>query len=161
MSESLLDDLFERRDQWRTEIAEAIHVVRAKERPWETNEQGNMQWYMHPALKDTSVRTMLVWRQEIPAGSHSGKQLMQGGIVHYVLQGTGYTVINGERLDWTQGDMIAFPLWPDGVEYQHFNVSPSEPVLMVATTMNVFEMFGVDQGSGFEQIENAPEFGKR
>ena len=158
MAKDLLEDLFERRDAWRQQLSEALAVVRTEDAAWETNRQGKMQWYLHPAIRNTGLRTLLVWRQEIPAGSHSGKQKVQGGIVHYVVKGKGYTVLDGTRHDWEAGDAIAFPLKPDGIEYQHFNVDTSEPVLIVATPLNQFDIFGVDLGSGFEQLENAPEY---
>ena len=160
MAKDLLEDLFERRDQWRKEMGKAMVLVSGDDRPWEVNRQGKMQWYLHPALKDTCMRDLVFWRQEIPAGSHSGKQKAQGGVVHYVIKGKGYTILNGERHDWEAGDAIAFPTHWDGVEYQHFNLDPGEPVLMVGSMANYFDIFGVDQGSGFEQLENAPEFGK-
>ena len=159
MAKDLLEDLLERRDAWRKEMNEALTLVSVEDAPWETNKQGKMQWYLHPALMNKmGLRTLLVWRQEIPAGSHSGKQRTQGGILHYVLKGKGYTVLDGVRHDWEAGDAIVFPFKWNGVEYQHFNVDTSEPLLMIATMLNQLDIIGVDQGCGFEQLENAPEY---
>ena len=161
MAKDLLDDLLEQRDEWRAEMREAVVLVKGKEASWETNRHGKMQWYLHPALmKKMGLRTLIVYRQEIPPGSHTGKQKVQGGILHYVIKGRGYSIIDGLRMDWKAGDSIALPIKWNGVEYQHFNSDPGEPVLMVATHTNLFSIFGVDQGSGFEQLEEAPEYDK-
>ena len=32
-------------------------------------------------------------------------------VVYQVFEGEGYTVINGQRFEWTTGDMFAVPSW--------------------------------------------------
>ena len=51
----------------------------------------------------------------------SGKHRHQGGLVLFVIQGEGTTEVNGERIDWEEGDCILLPFHPDGIEYVHFN----------------------------------------
>ena len=41
---------------------------------------------------------------------------------------------------------------------QHFNTDPDKLVRFVATEPNWFECTFVDRGSGFEQLEDAPEY---
>jgi len=153
-----LEELFAQRDQWRGLLRKAISLVEGKKLKWEVNRQGKMRWYLHPNILTTSLRSLLVFMQEIPPGSRSGKQRHQGGIVHYVLKGRGYTVINGQRHDWEAGDTISLPVLPDGIEYQHFNADSASPVLFIAAQANLGDPLGVDMGSGLEQIENCPEY---
>jgi gentisate 1,2-dioxygenase len=42
-----------------------------------------------------------------------------------VLRGHGYSVFDGERIDWKVGDVLVLPVKPGGVEHQHFNLDPS------------------------------------
>src|SRR3990172_288471 len=100
----LLDNLFERRDRERELKAKSIAVVKGKQLPWETNRQGKMRWYLHPAIDSTAIRSLLVFIQEIPAGSRSGKEKHQGGRVHYILEGKGYTIIDDKKYEWEAGD---------------------------------------------------------
>ncbi|HLC25175.1 MAG TPA: cupin domain-containing protein [bacterium] len=153
-----LEELFAQRDQWRGLLRKAISLVEGKKLKWEINRQGKMRWYLHPNITNTSLRSLLVFMQEIPPGSRSGKQKHQGGIVHFVLKGRGYTVVNGKRHDWEAGDTISLPVFPDGIEYQHFNSDPGAPVVFIAAQASLGDPLGVDMGSGLEQIENCPEY---
>jgi gentisate 1,2-dioxygenase len=120
-----------------------------------------MQWYLHPALHDTLLRTLMFYRQEIPPGSRSGKQKCQGSLLFYVQEGRGYTILDGARHPWEAGDLINLPIREEGVVYQHFNVDPDQRVLLVACEPNLVDALGVDKGSGFEQLEPAPEYRQR
>lgn len=126
--------------------------------PWEINRHGKMQWYLHPLLEDAALRTLIFYRQEIPPGSRSGRQKCQGGIIFYVLEGTGYTMVDRARHAWKAGDLINLPLREEGVTYQHFNTSADSRVLLAACEPNLVDVLGVDKGSGFEQVEPAPEW---
>ena len=107
------------RDKWREQMSEALTLVKGKDLPWENNRHGRMKWYLHPALTDRAMRSLVVFVQEIPPLSHTGKQRLQGGLVHYILEGRGYTVLNGVKHEWEAGDCVVFPILPNGVEYQH------------------------------------------
>jgi quercetin dioxygenase-like cupin family protein len=156
-SATLLDVLFEQRDRERIQLRSARMVVDESDAISEVNAMGLYSWYCHPAIRDVGQRAVLVWTQEIPVGSRSGKQLHQGGRLHYVWQGRGHTIIDGVRHDWQEGDEILLPIKFDGVIHQHFN-DGREPVKLVCAEANWFDMFGVDLGSGFEMIESCPEY---
>ncbi len=158
MADNLLNELFRMRDDWRERMSKAASLVKGKDLPWEINRHGKMKWYLHPALQDRAIRSLIVFVQEIPPLSRTGKQKHQGGLVHYILEGRGYTILNGKRYDWEEGDCVVLPILPDGVQYQHFNSDPDKPVLFIAAQSNLFDALGVDLGSGFEQSEDAPEY---
>jgi gentisate 1,2-dioxygenase len=157
VSENLLDEILRKRDEWRQRMSKAIHLVKGSDLPWEWNRQGKMKWYLHPSHQDRAIRSLMVFTQEIPPLSNTGKQKHQGGLVHYILEGRGFTMLNGTKHDWEEGDCIILPTFPDGVEYQHFNTDPDKPVLFIAAQANLFDALGVDMGSGFEQLEDAPK----
>jgi len=50
------------------------------------------------------------------------------------------------------------PLRADGIVVQHFNTDPHKPARFVAAEPNWLECTTVDRGSGFEQLEDAPEY---
>lgn len=153
-----LEELFLLRNQWRGLMRKAISLVEGRKLKWEINRQGKMRWYLHPGITHTSLRSLLVFMQEIPPGSRSGRQLHQGGVVHYVLKGRGYTVVNGQRHDWEAGDTISLPILPDGIEYQHFNTDADNSAVFIAAEANLVDPLGADLGSGLEQLENCPEY---
>lgn len=117
-----------------------------------------MRWYLHPAIEDVALRTLLFYHQEIPPGSRSGRQKCQGSIIFHVLEGQGYTVLDGIKHPWRAGDVINLPLREEGVVYQHFNTDPDQRVLLIGCEPNLVDALGVDKGSGFEELEPAPEY---
>jgi quercetin dioxygenase-like cupin family protein len=154
---TLLDQLFELRDKQRANIAKGLRVVHAKERPLEKNRNGLIKWYMHPLLDDTASKALIVYTQEILPGKRTGKQKVQGGIVQYVLEGAGYLMLDNDKHEWKQGDMINIPQRDHGVTVQYFNSSSTQKVRLLSVQPNLVDCIGVDRGAGFEQLEDAPE----
>ncbi len=153
-------ELLALRDRQREEAKRAIQVVRDEDLPQETNQQGLMRWYLHPSIRDTALQTMIFFEQEIPPGSRTGRVKFQGGQVMMIVEGEGYTILDGVRHPWKSGDVVNIPLRADGVIVQHFNVDKAKPAKFVAAEPNWFECVTVDRGCGYEQLENAPEFTK-
>ena len=155
------EDLLTIRDEQRVQIRTGIQVVKEGDLPLESNRQGLMRWYMHPSIKDTALSTMIFYQQEIPPGSRSGRVKFQGGQVMLILEGKGYTVIDGVKHSWEAGDVLNLPLRPRGIIVQHFNTDPNVTVKFVATEPNWTDCTFVDRGSGFEQLEDAPEYRRK
>ncbi len=155
---TLLDSLFLKRDQWRKRLVERRWVIREAEQPVEVNRMGIYRWYIHPDFTDIAVRHILFWIQEIPPGSRSGKQKHQGNRVHFVIEGKGYSVVDGVKYDWGPEDMIILPINAGGCVVQHFNADPSKPAKLAVAEPNWYDIMGVDLAAGFEQLEDAPEY---
>jgi len=152
------DELLAMRDRQRAERANGLQMIRESELPLEINRQGLMRWYLHPSIRDTVLSTMLFFEQEIPPGSRSGRLKFQGGQVMMILEGSGYTLLDGVKHAWKAGDVLNLPLRGDGIIVQHFNPDKEITAKFVAAEMNWFECTSVDRGSGFEQLEDAPEY---
>jgi gentisate 1,2-dioxygenase len=152
------EELFKLRDQQRAQLKNAVQVVKGSELPQENNRQGLMRWYMHPSIKDTALSTMSMFQQEIPPGSRSGRLKFQGGQVMLILEGRGYTLIDGVKHAWEAGDVVNLPIKTDGIIIQHVNEDPHKSALFLAAEPNFWECTTVDRGSGFEQIEASPEY---
>jgi len=155
---NLWDELMGLRDQQRKERANGLQVVRRKDLPAELNTQGVMRWYMHPFLKDLALSTLTILEQEIPAGSRSGRLKFQGGQIIFVVEGSGYTTIDGVKHKWKERDVLNLPLKRDGIIVQHFNASEDKPARILVVEPNLYAATSVDRGCGFEQLEVAPEF---
>jgi gentisate 1,2-dioxygenase len=82
----------------------------------------------------------------------------QGEQVIYIIEGKGYTLIDGVKHHWKAGDVVNLPLRKPGITIQHFNEDETARVRFVAAEPNFVHTTGVDRGSGFEQIEDAPEY---
>jgi hypothetical protein len=152
------DALIAMRDRQRESRKSAVQVVRLAELPLENNAQGLMRWYLHPAILDTMLSTLMIYRQEIPPGSRSGRLKFQGGQVMLIIEGKGHTLLDGVRHAWEAGDVLNLPLRRDGIVVQHFNDDPGRAAVFLAVEPNLFAATGVDRGSGFEQLEPSPDF---
>lgn len=152
------DELLAMRDRQRENRKNGLMVIKGSQLPQEVNRQGLMRWYLHPAITDTILTTHMFFEQEIPPGSRSGRLKFQGEQVIYILEGKGYTLIDGVKHHWAAGDVLNLPLRKTGIIVQHVNEDPNLPARFVAAEPNLFACTGVDRGSGFEQIEDAPEY---
>jgi hypothetical protein len=152
------DEILKLRDQQRDQRKNGLMVIKGSELPQEINRQGLMRWYLHPAITDTVLNTHIFFEQEIPPGSRSGMLKFQGEQVIYILEGKGHTLIDGVKHHWEAGDVLNLPLRKQGIIVQHVNEDPDKPAKFVAAEPNLYACTSVDRGSGFEQIEDAPEY---
>jgi hypothetical protein len=152
------EELLKLRDLQRERVKNAVQVVRGDDLPQEVNRQGLMRWYLHPEIHDTVLSTFMFFEQEIPPNGRSGRLRFQGGQVLIILEGSGYTMLDGIKHAWEAGDVVNLPIRGPGIVVQHFNPDPEKPVKFVAAEANWFACTSVDRGSGFEQLENCPEF---
>jgi mannose-6-phosphate isomerase-like protein (cupin superfamily) len=133
-------------------------VVRLKETKQELMRQGHLRFYLDAGrtIVDTPLQDWAVFTHEVR--SVSGKHRHQGGLVIYVIDGKGYSVIDGERVDWEKGDLVLLPLRPNGVEHQHFNTDPEKPAVWMA-----FIHRGIRRhvASELTQTEPSPEWKSR
>jgi hypothetical protein len=154
------ENFFELRDIQRMRKKNALVNVLGKELPWEINRQGIMRWYLHPIMEDTVINNLICYVQEIPVGSRSGRVKAQGGQVFYIWEGKGFTVMDGVKHYWEEGSVVQIPVRPPGVIFQHFNDDAKVPARLICVEVNSVGSLGVDRGSGFEQLENCPEYEK-
>jgi hypothetical protein len=132
-------------------------LVRDEDRPWQQSRQGLLKYYLsRAALQDTALKDWIVFIHEIH--THSGKHTHQGGLVIYVLDGEGYTVVDGERHDWERGDLLLLPIKPGGAEHQHFNRSADRPARWLAM---IYKPLHDEVASSMEQREESPDHAVR
>ena len=106
-------------------------VLRLEDCPQQQTRQGLLRFYLSPfVIHDTPLQHWSVFTHEVR--TKSGKHRHQGGILIYVIDGQGYSIVDGERVEWEKGDLVLLPLQPDGVEHQHFNSDPGKPALWMA-----------------------------
>ncbi|NJD27414.1 MAG: cupin domain-containing protein [Chloroflexi bacterium] len=157
MARTLFEEVFERAEVERARRASSKNLITRDECQAEISPMGVQRWYLHPRLDTPSTQALYFHELEIPVGSRSGKLFCQGGIVHLVLEGEGYTEVDGERHSWEAEDLIAIPIREYGVTYQHVNTG-STPVRMVVAWPNLDSAIGPEGGVEMKVLENAPEF---
>ena len=106
-------------------------VIKKADREVQSTRQGFMRYYLDPQqFKDTPLQDWRVWTSDVR--THSGKHCHQGGLVIYVVEGKGYSIVDGEQINWETGDLLLLPMKLGGVTHQHFNTQPGKPCLWLA-----------------------------
>lgn len=78
----------------------------------------------HPVhIVDLPSRAVSVSIGGIPGGGRTRKHRHTYETIIYILKGTGYSVVEGARVDWEPGDAVLVPRW---TWHQHFNKSETE-----------------------------------
>jgi hypothetical protein len=113
-------------------------LIKSEERKWEITKIGKLKYYLEPnTLKDNPLHDWYVFVNEIE--THGGSHIHQGGIVSiFVLEGRGYSVVDGKRWDWEAGDLLLLPFKMGGVEHQHFNLDPGKPCRWLGLQYNPY-----------------------
>lgn len=151
------DQYIDRADRERRRVAAGKNLISRDECPIELTPLGNLRWYLSPELATPTVKALYRFELEIPQGSRSGKWFHQGGIVHYVLEGDGNTVIESVAHAWSAGDVIAIPVRLEGIEFQHINTGGSKVRLLV-TYANLDSALGPAGGVDMRITEACPEY---
>lgn len=132
-------------------------VIKAKEQNWHQSRMGYTKHFLRwQEPGDAALDDWTCFIHHIKV--HSGKHRHQGGIMLYVLEGEGYTTMDGKRMDWEKGDLIVIPVKPDGVEHQHFNRVPGKDAKWMAF---LYQPFFSVLGNVFEHVEDSPDYKKQ
>ena len=129
-------------------------VIKPSDREYQQTRQGRLFYFLNAqAYKDTPLQDWRVFVQDIK--THSGMHRHQGGFVIYVIEGKGYSLVDGERVDWGPRDLLLLPIKPGGVEHQHFNLEVGKPCRWIAFGyLPVFDHVA----SEFTQMQASPQF---
>jgi len=129
-------------------------VITAKERPWRQARQGLLKMFLSfHDTDDAAASDWICFIHDIKA--QSGKHRHQGGIHLFVLEGDGYTVVDGVKFEWEKWDLITLPVKPGGCEHQHFNRVQGQPAKWMAFQYHTFMKA---LGNMFEQVEDSPDW---
>ena len=154
---TLFEQLLEAAKTERERVARGRNHINREELPAELTPFGTLRWYLHPALEEPSTRALYFFELEIPKGSRSGTLEHQGGVIHFVLEGSGYTEYGGAQHQWEAGDVIALPVRESGISFSHHNTGMGAARMLV-TWPNFDSANGPEGGVYMRVTENAPEY---
>lgn len=82
--------------------------------------------YRNPQTGGPALPTMSAYLQLLRPGVETWSHRQTCSTVYHVARGSGHSVINGEKFDWTVGDTFAVPTW---AEHAHANPSSEDALL--------------------------------
>ncbi|MBI2849028.1 MAG: cupin domain-containing protein [Chloroflexi bacterium] len=152
-AEQYYEEAYELYAQARERARRGKVVVRGKDLPWVQSRQSTVKYFLSPGIEGLAIQSWRVFIHNIR--SHTGRHRHQGGLALYVLEGKGYTTVDGVRHDWEEGDLVLLPIKPGGVVHQHFNTDPEKPCKWLAL---IYEHFHEATGYDLEQVEVHPDW---
>jgi len=111
--------------------------------------------YRHPQTGGPVMPTMACWVQLLRPGQQTKAHRHTGSAVYNVVHGTGSTIIDGQRFNWSKGDIIAIPPW---ALHEHLNASSTEDaVLFSIQDTPVLEALGLYYEKALEEKDGHQE----
>jgi gentisate 1,2-dioxygenase len=98
--------------------------------------------YRDPRSGGPALPTMSAHLQLLRAGTHTRAHRHSASVVYHVAEGSGQSVVDGARLEWTRGDTFAVPVW---CAHEHANDSSDDAVLFSFSDAPVLEALGLSR----------------
>ena len=102
--------------------------------------------YINPSTGETANKNIASWMQKLPKGYHSKAHRHTHATIYNVFKGSGYSVINGVRFDWSAGDYFVVPNWA-----WHEHVADEDSYLFSVSDLPIMEQFDLEQTQAYEQ----------
>lgn len=113
--------------------------------------------FVNPANGGTADYMIGAWMQLLPPGIHTKAHRHVHSAVYVVHKGSGYTVVNGEKFEWSKGDILAIPTW---AWHEHVNTSSTEEALLFSINdLPLYESLNLEveeeykENGGYQTIE--------
>jgi gentisate 1,2-dioxygenase len=87
--------------------------------------------YTNPVTGGRVMPTIACYVQMLRPGQRTAAHRHTGTTIYHVIEGEGATVVDGERLEWVDKDVICVPSW---ATHQHVNLSPGRPAVLFSYT---------------------------
>ena len=143
------DDLFARWEQlYKRAHYGKVHIKKS-DVPIVDSRQGTSRFYIMPQFEELSLTQWVVFVRD-HTGVPSGRHTHQGGITIFGVEGDGYSVVNGQRYDWSAEDAVLLPIVPGGLDHQHFRARDDRPSKFMGI---IYEPLVVGLGAEMVQLE--------
>jgi gentisate 1,2-dioxygenase len=92
---------------------------------------GIIMEYTNPVDGGPVMPTMACYVQMLRPGERTRAHRHTSSAIYHVVEGRGYSVVDGRQLDWEEKDTMAVPHW---VFHEHVNGSSTEPAFLFSFT---------------------------
>ncbi|UOF89280.1 cupin domain-containing protein [Fodinisporobacter ferrooxydans] len=108
--------------------------------------------YINPSNGKTANPNIAAWMQKIPKGFHSKAHRHTYSVIYQVFEGSGCSVINGVRFDWSKGDYFVVPNWA-----WHEHIATEDSFLFSVSDLPIMEKFSVQREEDYEKNQGHQE----
>ncbi|MEX2598779.1 MAG: cupin domain-containing protein [Dehalococcoidia bacterium] len=104
--------------------------------------------YVNTDTGGHTLSTMSCWMQMLRPNEHTQAHRHTHSSVYHVFRGQGYTVIDGKRFVWAQGDSFVVPPW---AWHEHANASSNDAAFVFSMNdLPIMESFKLEREEAFE-----------
>lgn len=91
---------------------------------------------------DLPLRTINIHFSRLTPGESSRLHKHHNEAAVYIVQGKGYSMVQGERYDWEKGDFLYVPVF---CWHEHFNTGEEDVIYMGITNKRMLDWLGLDR----------------
>ena len=124
--------------------SEALNRLQAR---GEDEYDGAMLEYVNPITGGHAMPTIACYLHAFRGGTRTRAQRHTASSVVVVVSGSGHSIMEGQRLDWSQNDIIAIPPW---CWHEHLVDAGTEAVFFRISDQPVLEPFGLLRHETYE-----------
>ena len=96
--------------------------------------------YTNPATGGPVLPTLACWIQLLRPGVRTRTHRQTSSSVYVAFEGSGESIINGQRFAWEKGDMFVIPPW---TWHEHANPTPGDAILFSIHDTPVLDALGL------------------
>lgn len=104
--------------------------------------------YINPHTGGPIMPTLACWMQLIRPGVRTQAHRHTASVVYLAFEGSGYSVIDGQRFDWHKGDLFVVPPW---AWHEHVSGERQEALLFSVQDKPVMEALGLYREQAYEE----------
>jgi len=120
---------------------------------------GVLMDYVNPLTGGPVMQTVGASMQLLRPGEHTRAHRHTGSCLYQVAKGSGWSVINGQRFDWTERDIFCVPSW---AFHEHVNASAAEDAclfcfhdLPTIKALGLYREQALAENGGFQPVAAA------
>jgi len=102
--------------------------------------------YVNPATGGSADARIGTTMQKLTVGMSTRAHRHVHSAAYHVLEGTGFTVINGQKFSWERGDFFVVPSW---MWHEHHNTGNTDAHLFSITDRPVMETLGLEREEAY------------
>ncbi|WDL95740.1 cupin domain-containing protein [Alicyclobacillus sp. ALC3] len=98
--------------------------------------------YVNPATGQAAGNTIGAMMQKLPSGHHTNAHRHVHSAIYHVFRGEGYSVIDGVKFEWKQGDTFCIPNW---AWHEHVSTGAEDAFLFSTNDLPVMEALHLER----------------
>jgi gentisate 1,2-dioxygenase len=110
--------------------------------------------YINPATGGSADARIGTTMQKLSPSMHTQAHRHVHSAIYHVVDGSGYTIINGQKFEWSKGDFIALPPWS---WHEHKNTGTTDVYLFSINDRPILENLKLEREQAYMENDSHQE----